>query len=118
MDLFRLDDSGAYVDPFWQLLHEDVQVLGECDTFVGAPRLQDACTRERTEFGYGVRQPDQLLCPLWLHKPRGHPPPERLGPLEGAVYLLGQPGQRPARGGRQGARAAAVCGNGSGIDEK
>ncbi|HET8701615.1 MAG TPA: hypothetical protein VFL97_08120, partial [Nitrococcus sp.] len=34
MDLFRLDHGGAYVDPFWQLLHEDVQVLGECDTFV------------------------------------------------------------------------------------
>ena len=34
MDLFRLDHSGTYVDPFWQLLAEDVQVLGECDTFV------------------------------------------------------------------------------------
>lgn len=34
MDLFRLDYNTTHVDPFWQLLHEDVQVLGECDTFV------------------------------------------------------------------------------------
>lgn len=34
MDLFRLDYDRSYVDPFWQLLYQDVHVLGEHDTFV------------------------------------------------------------------------------------
>ncbi|MBA1146244.1 hypothetical protein H0Z60_04145 [Ectothiorhodospiraceae bacterium WFHF3C12] len=31
---FRLDFSRTYIDPFWQLLYENVQVMGECDAFV------------------------------------------------------------------------------------
>ncbi|MBA1149175.1 hypothetical protein H0Z60_19185 [Ectothiorhodospiraceae bacterium WFHF3C12] len=34
LNLFRLDYSRIYIDPFWQLLVEDVQVEGEHPTFV------------------------------------------------------------------------------------
>lgn len=34
LSIFRLDWNRSWVDPFWQLLYQDVTVAGECDTFV------------------------------------------------------------------------------------